>query len=401
MLDYYEALHSLLAELFHNTIIEQRELLAATGCVLAEEVNVKYDAPLFDNSAMDGYALGGDVGSCQQWDIIDRIAAGDSSDNTLLTTGQAVRIFTGAPVPKGTTAVVLQEESCVKEGVLFVNKPIKQGQNIRFQGEELAKGAPLLPRQQRLTPAMIGLLASQGYTSVNVFKPLKVCVFSTGNELLEPDQLLTAGKIYDANRYLLISWLSPSTYQITDGGILPDNQEKTEQALYNASLKFDVIITSGGVSVGEEDHVRMAIERLGKLVFWKLAIKPGKPFAWGEVGHAKVFMLPGNPVSSLVTFQQLVVPALKVLAGNSVKEALPPVLMAQAEFSVSKLQSRREFLRVCLATDHTGFKVKLLANQGSAMLSTCVKAEALAEIPPETIVKMGDLVKIYLLDYEV
>lgn len=400
MLDYYDALQALLNELSPSSI-EDKPLLDAVGLVLAKDIMVKYDAPLFDNSAMDGYALGGELDGCQQWSIVNRIVAGDSAANTELTTGQAVRIFTGAPIPKGTTTVVLQENTCVESGVLIVNKPVKKGQNIRYQGEELAKGSCLLPSHQCLTPAMVALLASQGYATVPVFKSLKICVFSTGNEVLEPCQPLMEGKIYDANRYLLLSWLKQSSHLITDGGILPDNQEKTEQALCKASQEFDVVITSGGVSVGEEDHVRKSIEQLGRLVFWKLAIKPGKPFAWGEINSTKIFMLPGNPVSSLVTFQQLVIPALNVLAGKTIQDAQPNSLMVRSDFTVTKLQSRREFLRVNLVTSEKGFKAVLLANQGSAMLSTCVKANALAEIPPETAVNQGDFIKVYFLNYKV
>lgn len=400
MLDYYDALQTLLTELAPIDV-EDRPLLEAVGLVLAEDVMVKHDAPLFDNSAMDGYALGGDVEDCQQWHIVDRIAAGASAADTVLATGQAARIFTGAPIPRGTTTVVLQENTQVENGVLKTSKPVKQGQNIRFQGEELAKGKCLLSAMQCLTPAMIAMLASQGYATVRVFKPLTICVFSTGNEVLEPCQPLVDGKIYDANRYLLLSWLKQSAHQITDGGILPDNQEKTEQALRKASQNFDVIITSGGVSVGEEDHVRAAIEQLGKLVFWKLAIKPGKPFAWGEINTTKIFMLPGNPVSSLVTFQQLVVPAIGKLAGKTIENAQPRSIQVKADFSISKLQSRREFLRVNLISSEEGFKAILLANQGSAMLSTCVKADALAEVPPETAVSQGDFIKVYRLDYKV
>lgn len=400
MLDYYDALQTLLTALAPIDV-EDRPLLDTVGLVLAEDVMVKHDAPLFDNSAMDGYALGGEIEGCQQWHIIDRIAAGASAADTLLATGQAARIFTGAPIPRGTTTVVLQENTLVENGVLKVSKPVKKEQNIRFQGEELTKGTCLLSAKQCLTPAMVALLASQGYATVRVFKPLTICVFSTGNEVLEPSQPLIDGKIYDANRYLLLSWLKQSAHQITDGGILPDNQEKTEQALRNASQKFDVIITSGGVSVGEEDHVRAAIEQLGKLVFWKLAIKPGKPFAWGEIDATKIFMLPGNPVSSLVTFQQLIVPAISRLAGKSTEDAQPRNMLVKADFSITKLQSRREFLRINLIHSDEGLKAVLLANQGSAMLSTCVKANALAEIPPETAVSQGDFIKVYLLDYKI
>lgn len=401
MLDYYQALQELLEKLSHTSKVEQLDLLQATNLILAEDVPVQYNAPLFDNSAMDGYAVGGELAGCEQWQIVERVAAGDTVENIVLTTGQAARIFTGAPVPKGTTAVIQQENTVVEGNVLKATELVKKDQNIRYCGEELTKGGQLLPAQQRLVPAAIALLASQGYSQVKVYKPLTIYVFSTGNELIEPNQTLSTGKIYDANRYLLLSWLQQSPHHIIDGGILPDNQQQTEKALAEASKKADVIITSGGVSVGEEDHVRAAILQLGELVFWKLAIKPGKPFAWGNINDSKVFMLPGNPVSSLVTFQQLVVPALRVIAGEPASIAMVKPIMAKTKFAVNKVQPRREFLRIGLANDEAGFWAEKLVNQGSAMLATCITADALAEIPANTTVNENDLVKIFPLDYKV
>lgn len=401
MLDYYQALEQLLTDLSATTKIDCKPLLEATGLVLAEDILVQYDSPLFDNTAMDGYALGGDLEDCQQWQVIDRVAAGDSAENIVLTTGQAVRIFTGAPIPKGTTAVIQQELTQVEAGTLTTLKPVKKGLNIRYKGEELTQGGLLLAAGRRLTPAMIALLASQGYGQVKVFKPLCIYVFSTGNELLEPSQSLAAGRIYDTNRYLLLSWLQQANCHVIDGGILPDNQLQTEQALVKACEQADVILTSAGVSVGEEDHVRAAIEKQGQLVFWKLAIKPGKPFAWGKVNNTTVLMLPGNPVASLVTFHLLALPALRVLGGLAIAQAKPESYVAEANFSITKLQSRREFLRVGINHEQAGLVVELLDNQGSAMLSTCVKAEALAEIPIDTPIAKGDKVKVYPLNYKV
>lgn len=401
MLDYYEALHELLNKLQNVGEVEIKPLLQATNHILAEDILTQYDAPLFDNSAMDGYALGGDISHGDCWQIVNRIAAGDTGEIGTLQTGQAVRIFTGAPIPNGTTAVVQQEHTTVETTTLRLTQTVVQGQNIRRQGEELKKGGLLLAANQSLTPAMIGLLASQGYSQLKIFKPLRISIFSTGNELIDPDQTLLTGKIYDANRYLLLSWLQQSGHNVVDGGILPDNQQQTVQALAEAAQQADVIITSGGVSVGEEDHVKAAITQLGELVFWKLAIKPGKPFAWGAIGDSKVFMLPGNPVGSLVTFQQLVIPALRVLAGELPAKVMPHSLVAKANFIISKSQGRREFVRVELYSDDNGYWAKKLPNQGSAMLATCVQANALAEIPANTIVTEGDLLRIYPLQYKV
>lgn len=401
MLDYYQALQELLSKLTSISQTEQKDLLQATNLILAEDVAVQYNAPQFDNSAMDGYALGGDINGREQWQIVERIAAGDSAEAIHLSTGQAARIFTGAPIPQGTTSVVQQELTAVDNGILKVTQPVKEGANIRRCGEELTKGELLLPAKQKLNPAAIALLASQGYSQVKVYKPLTIYVFSTGNELIEPVKSLSAGKIYDANRYLLLSWLQQSPHHIIDGGILPDNQQQTEQALAKATEQADVIITSGGVSVGEEDHVRAAIMKLGELVFWKLAIKPGKPFAWGNIENTTVFMLPGNPVSSLVTFQQLTIPALKVLAGEPVETAMVKPMMVKTKFAVSKIQPRREFLRIGLTSNKTGLWAEKLPNQGSAMLATCITADALAEIPANSTLSENDLLKVFPLDYKV
>lgn len=399
MLDYYQALHDLLTQNIPSLKKQTVSLQDADRLILAENLTVQYDTPFFSNSAMDGYALGGDINACQEWKIIHRIAAGDTAQSMTLKTGEAARIFTGAPIPEGTTAVIQQENTEVKDYILTLTSPVKKGQNIRYQAEELKKGEVFLSSGQYITPAVIALLASQGYAKIPVFKPLTIYVFSTGNELINPGETLNAGQIYDANRYLLLSWLKQTPHQIIDAGTLPDNKEATEQALGNASQKADIIITSGGVSVGEEDHVHAAITKLGKLTLWKLGIKPGKPFAWGEIDKATVFMLPGNPVSTFVTFQQLVVPALKRLSGIALEHCIPKAVMAKTTFSTKKTQSRKEFLRVQLQPSATGLYVKLLSHQGSAMLSAFTQADALAEIPENTLVHENDYIKVYPLSY--
>ncbi|MDI2091303.1 molybdopterin molybdotransferase MoeA [Commensalibacter oyaizuii] len=399
MLDYYQALHKLLTQTIPSLNKKRVALIEADHLILAEDLTVQYDTPFFSNSAMDGYALGGDIDACQEWKIIHRIAAGDTAQSVFLKTGEAARIFTGAPIPEGTTAIIQQENTQVNDNILTITSVIKKGQNIRYKAEELKKGNVFLSSGQYITPAVIALLASQGYATIPVFKPLTIYVFSTGNELLNPGEPLTAGKIYDANRYLLLSWLKQTPHHIIDAGTLPDNKEATEQALNNASQKADIIITSGGVSVGEEDHVHTAIAKLGKLTLWKLAIKPGKPFAWGEINNSTVFMLPGNPVSTFITFQQLVVPALKRLSGIKIEQCVPKAIMAKAMFSTHKKQNRKEFLRVQLQPSATGMDVKLLSHQGSAMLSTFTQANALAEIPEDTLVHENDYIKVYPLSY--
>lgn len=397
--NYDEALKELLEKTSLNLQTKEIPLLEATHLVLSKAVYVQYDTPFFSNSAMDGYALGDDIHQCQQWKIIDRITAGDSPSTHHLQTGEAARIFTGAPIPSGTTAVIQQENTQIQDRTLTLTSSVKAKQNIRYQGEELKKGDLLFSQGHRLTPASIALLASQGYQTVNIYKPLTIWVYSTGNELVNPGERLTSGKIYDANRYLLLSWLKKTNHHIVDAGILPDNRLQTEAALNQASQEADIIISSGGVSVGEEDHVHAALEKLGELVFWKLAIKPGKPFAWGQLNKKTFFMLPGNPVSTLVTFQQLVIPALRHLSGEFIENCLPKSIMAQAQFTKTKTQSRREFMRVKLHYTQPSIQAESLKNQGSAMLATFTEANGLAEIPENTAIHNGDFIKVYPLDY--
>ncbi|WP_434778215.1 molybdopterin molybdotransferase MoeA [Neisseria sp. Ec49-e6-T10] len=399
MLDYYQALDNLIDQLPH-TDITQIPIEKAHGLLLAQDIYVQHNTPLFDNSAMDGYAICGEEN--KNWQIIDRIAAGDSAQKIELKNGQAVRIFTGAPLPKGATAVLAQEDTHQEETQLFCQTPtIKAGQNIRYCAEELSKGSVLLEAGQALVPAAIALAASQGYATLPIYSPLRITVFSSGNELLNPTQALSDGKIYDANRYLVLAWLQQLGFQVADGGILPDNQQSIALALKNASQNADVIITSGGVSVGEEDHLKAALLSIGELTLWKLAIKPGKPFAWGNIEQTKVFMLPGNPVATFVTFHQLVLPALRKISGYNRQQAYPQAIQAKALFDVQKTQNRRVFLRGILSIQNNEFCVEALPNQGSAMLSACVKANVLIDVPPEQLVKSGDTLTVYPLTDEV
>lgn len=395
MLDYHCALHELLHRLLPNNAVQTRPLLAASGCYLAKDIVVNIDAPQFSNSAMDGYAIADDQRKC--WRVVDRITAGQSMTPTKLQPGEAARIFTGAPLPEGTSAVLMQEQVTLVDRTISTTASIQAGQHIRQRAEELQRGGILLNAGERLSPARLALIASQGYASVPVLTPLTITVFSTGNELINPPQPLVAGKIYDANRYLLLSWLMQLGYRVVDGGILPDSQANIAHALQQAADVSQVILTSGGVSVGEEDHVRAAIEQLGTLVRWQLAIKPGKPFAWGEMRNTSLFMLPGNPVATLVTFHQLVLPALRVLAGASIVTAMPHAITAKSTFSTHRCQSRREFLRVKLTARAATYEAVLLPNQGSAMLATCAQADALAECPPNTLIQVGDLLTLYPL----
>lgn len=403
LLDYHDALNDLLATHAPLATEERVPLDALDQRVLARDVLVQHDVPAFDNSAMDGYAICGN--DCGRWQLVHRIAAGDAGGELKLAHGQAARIFTGAPIPEGTTAVLMQERVLCDEGGQTIAidpaangaQGVPTGLNVRRRAEELQAGTVLLARGHRLAPASIGLLAGQGYTHAPCVSRLRVTVFSSGNELVEPGRPLAPGKIYDSNRYMLIAMLRAEGFAVTDGGNLPDQLAATRDALARAAGRSDAIVCSGGVSVGEEDHLKAALVAVGELIQWRLLIKPGKPFTWGRIGECRAFLLPGNPVSSLVTFRQLALPAMLRLAGLEPDEARPWKLHARADFTRGKAEPRREFLRVSLHAGPDGCLARPLQQQGSAMLSAAVSADALAEIPPGAQVEPGMGLVVYPL----
>lgn len=398
MLDFYDAHTQILAKLNTPTKNETVPLLQAHNCILATDLLVQIDAPLFDNSAMDGFAICDATGKLTEFTVVSRIAAGDDAETLVLKDGEAARIFTGAPVPKGATAIVAQEDTQLQnETSLILNIAPKPKQHIRYLGEELKAGNQLLPKGTKLLPAHLGLIASQGLSQVPIYKKLTAIVFSTGNELVNPEKLLATGKIYDANRYQLLSWLTHMGIIVQDGGILADDPTLIQTVLKQASQQFDVIITSGGASVGDADYLKSTVQNLGELIAYKLAIKPGKPFAWGTVGSAHVFMLPGNPVATFVTCHLLLQSALKKLMGDLKTDA--PYFYAQANFNQTKTNERREFLRATLSGDGETNQtwVNILSNQGSGMLSACAEADVLVEVPPRSTVTQGQNVKVYPL----
>ncbi|WP_416192448.1 gephyrin-like molybdotransferase Glp [Neisseria sp. CCUG12390] len=372
-------------------------LTEAANRILAHSLSAKYPSPMFDNSAMDGYAVCDSEGGLYEFAVTDRIQAGQAAGMPLAQ-GEAVRIFTGAPLPPNTTAVVMQEQTETDGSRLRVNADIQAGQNMRMKAEEIEVGQELLARGTKLNMAALGLAASQGYAEVAVYEPLKVRVFSTGNELVEPGKPLSDGQIYDANRYQLWAWLQGLGFQVSDGGILPDDLAQTEAALSAAAEQFDVVVTSGGASVGEADYLKQAVENIGSLTMHTLAVKPGKPFAWGHIGECKIFILPGNPVATFVTANMLLLSVLNKLSGRQARHWHLPEVTAKAAFQTRKAIKRREFLRVVLEVDETGGTVaKLLPNQGSAMLATCTAADGLCEVPAGQTISEGDSVSVYLL----
>ena len=389
-----EALAQLLGFVVPIRQSEHISTFDADGRVTAQAVMSALAVPGWDNSAMDGYALRcTDVthsGSVLQ--VGQRIAAG--SAGVALDGGSVARIFTGAPIPPGADAVVMQEDCEVLAGNagLRVDKVPTPGQWIRRAGEDVALGSEVLPAGLRLTPAALGLAASIGCATLVVARRPRVALFSTGDELVMPGdlapELLPAGAIYNSNRFFLRALLRRLGCDVTDMGIVPDQREATIAALRNAASEHDLVLTSGGVSVGEEDHVKPAVAALGSLDLWQIAIKPGKPFAYGRVGVAHFMGLPGNPVSSLVTFLLLVRPFVLRLQG--VRDVAPVVTHMRADFAWPKPDRRREFLRVRL---NAASGLDLFPNQSSGVLTSAVWGDGLVDNPPGDAIAPGDTVR--------
>jgi molybdopterin molybdotransferase len=374
------------------TEIEEVDTVAAAGRTLARAQVSGITVPPLDNSAMDGYAvhLADIAAPGVRLPVSQRIPAG--SVGTPLKPGTAARIFTGAPVPEGADAVVMQE-LCehAGEGVVQVNHVPHAGENIRRAGEDIRADAEILASGTRLAPQDIGLAASVGLATLPVFRRLRVAVFFTGDELSMPGEALKPGGIYNSNRFSLRGLLAALGCEVRDLGIVRDTLEATRAALREAAAA-DVIITSGGVSVGEEDHVKAAVQAEGTLDLWKIAIKPGKPLAFGKVSRgdtAAAFIgLPGNPVSTFVTFLMLVRPFL--LACQGARVTAPRGLMMRADFDWPKPDRRREFLRVRM---NAAGGLDLFPNQSSGVLTSCAWADGLADIPPAQAVASGELVR--------
>ncbi|MEY5097486.1 MAG: hypothetical protein RJA36_205 [Pseudomonadota bacterium] len=386
--------------------------LEADGRVLAQDLVSALDVPAHDNSAMDGYAVRcADVAAAlaagQALSVSQRIAAGHAGP--ALAPASVARIFTGAPVPAGADAVIMQEEGEAasdeqgRSSVRFALAP-QPGQWIRRQGEDVRKGATVLPAGTRLGPAELGLAASMGFASLEVRPRVRVALFSTGDELVMPGEIpperMAPGAIYNSNRFFLRALLQRLGCEVSDLGIVPDRREATVAALRSAAESHDLILTSGGVSVGEEDHIKPAVQQLGGLDLWQIAIKPGKPFAHGWIARANgaschFIGLPGNPVSSFVTFLLLVRPFLLRLQGVEVGDGLPQSIPMRADFAIAKADRRREFLRV-RRNDQGG--LDLFANQSSGVLTSVVWGDGLVDLAAGSTVARGDTVPFIPLE---
>ena len=394
LLPLAEALERVLSGATPTAEVETRRLIDARGCVLAADMASTVDVPPADNSAMDGYALSA-ADATGPLNVSQRIPAGSVPD--ALQPGTAARIFTGATVPPGADVVVMQENCSEVDGTVTVSGAVTVGDNIRRQGQDIASGDTALRKGRRLRPQDMGLLASLGLAEVPVYRPLRVAVLSTGDELVEPGApLADESQIYNSNRYTLAGLISALGFEFVDGGIVPDDPDATADALSNAAANADCVITSGGVSVGEEDHVKAQVERLGRLDLWKLAIKPGKPLAFGRVGQTPFIGLPGNPSSVFVTFCLVARPFLMRLQGMEDIEA--PRLTATAGFEVKRAGSRQDYLRVSVRPGPGGLVAERFPNQSSGVLSSVSHSNALAVIPVGTTVAKGDRVDVLLLD---
>jgi len=389
---YEEAIDQLLAAAQPLNVIEDIKTEDALGRVLAEALVSDVNVPPLDNSAMDGYAVASyDVtGPGISLPVSQRISAGEVG--VLLQAGTTARIFTGAPIPENADAVIMQEQ-CDRDGdkVTF-NAAVKMGQNIRRAGEDIASGDEILHRGVRLRAQELGLSASIGLSYLPVFRRLKVGLFFTGDELVEPGKPLGPGKIYDSNRYSLLGLLQATGCEIIDLGIVPDDLGSTKVAIQTVASQADLIITSGGVSVGEEDHVRIALEQLGELRLWRIAIKPGKPLAFGHVDDTPFFGLPGNPVSAFATFCLFVSPFIKKMQG--MHDVMPQSISVKAGFNWLKPGKRCEYLRARLESDNNGqTQVEIYPHQGSGVLTSTSWADGLAVMPAGTTVQEGDEVE--------
>ncbi len=396
-----DALAHLLAAVQPLAQTESVPTAQALGRVLAVDVVAALDVPPGDNSAMDGYAVRAldvpEPGTVLP--VSQRIPAGVVGEP--LQPGTAARIFTGAQIPVGADAVVMQEQCEALPGAVRIQIKPQHGLAIRRRGEDVARGSAVLKQGTRLSPAALGLAASVGAAQLGVTRRPRVALFSTGDELVMPGEVapeaMRPGAIYNANRYTLAGLLQALGCDVTDLGLVPDQLEATRAALRAAAQGHDLILTSGGVSVGEEDHLRPAVQAEGRLDLWQIGMKPGKPLAFGMVGGTWFIGLPGNPVSSLVTFLLLVRPVLLRLQGVPVADlGVPRGLPLRSAFRRTKADSRREFVRARLDAEGS---VTVYPNQSSGVLTSMVWADGLVDIPAGTLVEPGQTVSFIPMSF--
>ncbi|HHY0496267.1 bifunctional molybdopterin-guanine dinucleotide biosynthesis adaptor protein MobB/molybdopterin molybdotransferase MoeA [Vibrio parahaemolyticus] len=379
-----------------NTVseIEACKIENAYGRVLAEDIISPVNVPQYTNSAMDGYAIRSDDVDRDSYQVVAEVMAGHAYDQPL-EVGQAVKIMTGAPTPlNGDTVVMREQASQEGDKVTFNGAHIKAGQNVRQAGEDLAIGSDVFTAGTRLASPEMGMIASLGFGEANVFRNLKVAVFSTGDEVQAPGTEQKANSIYDSNRFTIMGMLEKLGCEILDFGILEDNEQLMIEALENASAQADVVMTSGGVSVGDADYIKLALDKLGQIDFWRINMRPGRPLAFGQINNKPFFGLPGNPVAVMVSFINFVEPALRKMQGEQGWKPLK--VNAIATENLRSRQGRTEFSRGIYELDDTGrLTVLTTGKQGSGILRSMSEANCLIEISPAIdTVKAGESVTI-------
>ncbi|EGQ7947128.1 bifunctional molybdopterin-guanine dinucleotide biosynthesis adaptor protein MobB/molybdopterin molybdotransferase MoeA [Vibrio parahaemolyticus] len=379
-----------------NTVseIEACKIENAYGRVLAEHIISPVNVPQYTNSAMDGYAIRSDDVDRDSYQVVAEVMAGHAYDQPL-EVGQAVKIMTGAPTPlNGDTVVMREQASQEGDKVTFNGSNIKAGQNVRQAGEDLAIGSDVFTAGTRLASPEMGMIASLGFGEANVFRKLKVAVFSTGDEVQAPGTEQKANSIYDSNRFTIMGMLEKLGCEILDFGILEDNEQLMIEALENASAQADVVMTSGGVSVGDADYIKLALDKLGQIDFWRINMRPGRPLAFGQINNKPFFGLPGNPVAVMVSFINFVEPALRKMQGEQGWKPLK--VNAIATENLRSRQGRTEFSRGIYELDDTGrLTVRTTGRQGSGILRSMSEANCLIEISPAIdTVKAGESVTI-------
>jgi molybdopterin molybdotransferase len=394
MLSVDEAVGIIAAKVSAVQEIESVALVAADGRILARDVAAPLPLPPFTNSAVDGYAVhGSDLPRDDEkmFPVKGRVAAGRAAQAAK--PGEAVRIFTGAPMPDGTDTVFMQEDVRLDDkGDVVLPAGLKVGANVRPAGEDIPQGHVALKAGQRLRPQDIALAAAFGLTGLDVTRPIRVAVFSTGDELASPGMPRAEAQLFDSNRFMLIAMLRRLGCEVSDLGILRDERGPLADALNRVAGEHDLILTTGGVSTGEEDHVKAGVESVGRLVLWRMAIKPGRPVAMGIIKGTPLIGLPGNPVASFVTFVHVVRPVVLALSGATPAPILP--MPVRAAFTYKKKSGRREYVRVSLRRAADGaLEAQKFPREGAGLLSSLVDTDGLVELPESvTAVEPGDTV---------
>jgi len=396
MMSVDEAVSIIAARVTAVQDIETVSLTAADGRILAKQISAPLPLPPFTNSAVDGYAVrSGDLAQVEEQEqalpVAGRVQAGAAAQGPV-EPGHAVRIFTGAPMPQGADTVFMQEDVRLDQGRVVLPVGLKPGANVRMAGEDIPAGHSALAAGQRLRPQDVALVAAFGLTHVEVRRRIRVAVFSTGNELVSPGASRGAAQLFDSNRFMLMAMLVRLGCEVSDLGILGDDRVSLASALKSVAGTLDLILTTGGVSTGEEDHVKAAVESVGTLVLWRMAIKPGRPVAMGIIGGTPFIGLPGNPVASFVTFVHVVRPTVLALAGATQQHLIP--MPVRAAFTYKKKIARREYVRVNLRRRENGvLEAVKFPREGAGLLSSLVDTDGLVELGEEiTLVELGQTV---------